>query len=219
MWEYKLVNFKLSIPIQLLCRMRRKLPALFAPIAPMGLVALIGMGGAFWLVTTAIAPLSVQAYTAKVDVSIDRQLGESYQTLLRRAEAIASAATQRSFDRDILVTDVSVMVLIQSEGAIAPILSLEATRQGWRSRPDPHRWITYYPTTESLLRLQDTTQFPNGQQRNSASPYSQPSSGYPVVPVPPATINPNTQPSATPRRPNRGTQPQVVPLPTQTTND
>ncbi len=225
MWECKLTNFKLPIAIQLLCRRLRKSPALFVPLAPVSLVALLGLGGAVWLVPTAIAPPIAQAYTSRVDVSINRQLDESYQTLLRRAEAVARAATQRSFDQDILVTDVFVMVLVQNEGAIAPILSLEVTRQGWRSRPDPHRWATYYSTTESLLRLQDTTGLPTGQQGRSDSPYNQTAPGTPVVPLSTPATTPNTQP-ATPRRRRTTpssttpttpeTSPQVVPLPTQT---
>ena len=104
-----------------------------------------------WILTEAIAPQVVRAYTARVDLKIDRMADESYQSILRRAEAVARAAAQRSFDQDILATDVSVIVTVESYGAIAPVLSLDVTRQQWRTRPDPQRWATYFKTARSLL--------------------------------------------------------------------
>jgi hypothetical protein len=109
-----------------------------------------------WMLTEAIAPQIVRAYTARVDLKIERIQDESYQAILRRAEAVARAAAQRSFDQDILATDVSVVVTVESYGAVAPILSLQVTRQQWRSRPDPQVWATYFKTARSLL-LFDTS--------------------------------------------------------------
>jgi hypothetical protein len=104
-----------------------------------------------WFAYEAIAPQIVRAYTARVDLAIDRLPEETYETILTRAEAAARAAAQRSFDQDILVTDVSVIISVQSLGAIAPVLALEVTRPQWRNRPDPQRWATYFKTARSLL--------------------------------------------------------------------
>ncbi|MBW4614276.1 MAG: hypothetical protein KME21_13590 [Desmonostoc vinosum HA7617-LM4] len=104
-----------------------------------------------WFLTEAIAPGIVRAYTARLDLAIDRLSEENYETMLRRAEAVARAATQRSFDQDILVTDVSIIVSVQSQGAIAPVLALEVSRPQWRSRPDAQRWATYFKTARALL--------------------------------------------------------------------
>ena len=104
-----------------------------------------------WLTTEAIAPQIVQAYTARVDLLIDRLPEESYETVLRRAESAARAATQRSFDQDILVTEVSVILSAQNQGAIAPILSLEVSRPQWQKSPDPQSWTTYFKTARFLL--------------------------------------------------------------------
>lgn len=126
-------------------------------VAPLSLLAVLSFTGISWLLGVAIAPQSAQAYTAALNVSLSRQPGESYQSFVRRAEAVARAAAQRSFDQDILVTDVAVTITGQNDGAIAPILLLEVTRQSWRSRPDPQRWATYFPNTQSLLRFNQTT--------------------------------------------------------------
>ncbi len=114
----------------------------------------------------AIAPQSVQAYVARVDLGIDRLPNESYDSMVRRAELISRAAAQRTFDKDILATEASVMVVGRNAGAEAPILTLTVTREQWRSRPDPQRWATYYRNSLGLLRV--------------------PASSVPVIPQEPA---------------------------------
>ncbi|UBF25905.1 hypothetical protein K9N68_30925 [Kovacikia minuta CCNUW1] len=161
-------------------------------IVPSGLVVLLGLTGG-WLVGQAIAPALVQAYTSRVDVALDVQPGESYEALLRRAEAVARAAAQRSFDRDILITDVLILVSAQHESNIAPILSLEATRTQWRSLPDPHRWATYFRSSRRLLGLDRTP---------SSTATSAPSAPAPTTVTPvPAPPTPTSIPGQPARQP------------------
>ncbi len=155
-------------------------------IVPIGLIGILGLGGVSWLTTALVAPQSAQAYTARVNVALAPDTNESFPSFLRRAEAVARAAAQRSFDRDILVTDVAVTVLGQSNGAIVPLLSLEVSRQGWRRSPDPQRWITYFPNSDRLLGFGKT---PEGSQ---AQPGATPSPG--TTPPPQAPTSPSLQP-------------------------
>jgi hypothetical protein len=104
-----------------------------------------------WVTTEVMSPQIVQAYTARVNLLIDRLPEETYENMLRRAESSARAAAQRSFDQDILVTEVSVIVSAQNYGAIAPLLSLDVTRNQWKKRPDPQRWAKYLKTSRALL--------------------------------------------------------------------
>ena len=133
-----------------------------------------------WLTTEFIAPQIVQAYTARVDLQIDRLQEESYENLLRRAEAAASTITQRSFNQDILVTEVSIIISAQNQGAIAPILSLEVSRPQWQKRPDPQIWTHYFHTSRSLLLF------------DKKIPTTKPES---VTPNPNPNPNPNPSPS------------------------
>ncbi len=112
---------------------------------------LLSAGLPLWILTEAISPQIVQAYTDRVDLSIDGLPDENYETLLRRAESAARSAAQRSFDRDILVTDVSIIVSVQNQGSIAPVLGLAVSRPQWRTHPDPQRWSKYFKTARSLL--------------------------------------------------------------------
>ncbi|MCC5658683.1 hypothetical protein LC608_17155 [Nostoc sp. XA010] len=113
-----------------------------------------------WFLMEAIAPQVVRAYTARVDLAIDRLPDENYETVLRRAEAAARASAQRSFDQDILVTDVSIIVSVQNNGSIAPVLTLDVSRPQWRSRPDAQNWATYFKTARSLLFLESNQGLP-----------------------------------------------------------
>ncbi|MEQ8754863.1 hypothetical protein [Coleofasciculus sp. G1-WW12-02] len=127
-------------------------------IAPLGLWVLFGCTSISWLMTAAIAPEMACAYTARVEVPLNSQPEETYANFLRRAEAVARAAAQRSFDGDILVTDVAVTIVGQHNNAIAPILLLQVSRQNWKRRPIVSFWATYFPGTQSLLEFNQPVQ-------------------------------------------------------------
>jgi hypothetical protein len=174
------------------------LPNTSQQIAPVGLAAILGLTGGSWLTASLIAPQSAQAYTARVNVAINREVGESFQSFLRRAESVARAAAQRSFDRDILVTDVAVTVVGQNDGAVVPLFSLEVSRPAWRRRPDPQQWITYFPDTQSLLGFEDTAEQPGT-----------PPGGFPPAVPPPL---PTPDPAISPALPTPS-GPRVIELP------
>ncbi|MEL6488531.1 MAG: hypothetical protein AAFV85_19690 [Cyanobacteria bacterium J06634_6] len=131
-------------------RLRRRSRSWKRSIVSAGLAALIG-GTGVWLTEALIAPQASQAYTSRLDLFLDRESGETYETLLRRAEMAARAGAQRSFDQDLLTTNVSVNVVVESSGVTVPILSLRVDREEWRSRPETYYWATYYRTAQALL--------------------------------------------------------------------
>lgn len=120
-------------------------------------LVLLGTALPLWLTTEAIAPQIVQAYTARVNLNVDTLPQEGYRTLIQRAETAARAAAQRSFDQDILVTDVSVIVSVENLGAVAPVLELNVSRPQWRNHPDPQRWAIYFKASHDLLFPGNTT--------------------------------------------------------------
>lgn len=136
------------------------LPRLRAEIRIVKAILMLGTTLAVWVATEGIAPTKVRAYTATGDIVIDRLSEETYQNMLTRAEAAARAAAQRTFDQDILITEVSVIISGQNYGAIAPILELRVSRTQWRNRPDPKVWATYFKTARLLLFDQQASQQP-----------------------------------------------------------
>jgi hypothetical protein len=164
-----------------------------------------------WLGRDAIAPAVVQAYTSRVDVALDVQQGETYDVLVRRAEAIARAAAQRSFDRDILITDVSVFVVGQNQTATVPVVSLQVTRDQWRSRPDPRRWATYYQSSKGLLGLDGVLAPSNANLRPTVTTEYIPPKP-PTTTAKPTTTKRTGKRSPTSRRPT-SVKPKPSPVP------
>lgn len=157
-----------------------------------------------------IAPLVAQAYTSRVNITLERQPNESFQTLTRRAETVARAAAQRSFDNDILVTQAAVIVTAENGGLSAPILSLEVSRDNWKNYPNAQRWSTYYPTAQALLRIENPV--PTAVETppaGSTNPTNSSGTGT-STPTGTTSTTPNLTPGITPAnqtRQNSGTNP------------
>lgn len=171
-----------------------------------------------WLVTQFLPPAIVQAFPGRTDILVDVQPGETYNALLRRAEAIARTAVQRSFDQDILVNQASVTIVAQNHRGEVPILTLQVDRTGWRNRPDPRRWATYYSTSRKLLGLDTTPSTPAVQ---SVPIISTPGSATPKSPASPAspvgsgtaTNTPSDPLSPATQTPQRPIIPERIPTP------
>jgi hypothetical protein len=131
-------------------RPRRKTRTWQGSVLSAGLAALLG-GTGIWLTEALIAPQASQAYTSRLDLFLTKEAGETYDTLLRRGEMAARAGAQRSFDQDLLITNVSVTVVVEGDGVSVPILALRVDRDQWRARPETYYWATYYRTAEALL--------------------------------------------------------------------
>lgn len=114
-------------------------------------VLTLGCGAAVWGIEAIVAPVAVQAYTARIEVMLDRTPNETYEGMVRRAELVARTAAQRGFDRDLLANEVSVVVVGRNGGMAAPVVTLWVTRSQWQERPETRRWATYYRNLATLL--------------------------------------------------------------------
>jgi hypothetical protein len=164
--------------------------------------------GGVWGSQNLLTPPQAQAYKSRVDVNLDRLRDETYQSFIRRAEIVARAAAQRSFDRDILASEVSIMVIGRHNGTETPVLLLEVSREKWRERPDTRRWATYYRTAQTLLKLPSAgvANIPNAAPAvPQPIPQIEPVAVPQAVPQPTITPSPAAEPSQT--------APAVVPVP------
>ena len=114
------------------------------------------------LLVSAIATLSTIAIVGsavaerrEVDIRLLVNQDEGFTVMTRKAEILARSAAQRTFDRDVLVSDVSVKVTAQNLNLdqAAIILQLIVSRRDWASRPDPKIWATYFPMAKSLIGI------------------------------------------------------------------
>ncbi|MEM6520727.1 MAG: hypothetical protein AAF722_15510 [Cyanobacteria bacterium P01_C01_bin.70] len=108
-------------------------------------------GAAIALTALLSAPLVAQAYTARVTLFVTRNNDESYEIFLRQCEAIARAGVQRSFDADVLASEVVLTIVGENQGLALPIMEVEVTRTEWQERPDPQYWARYYNNASTLL--------------------------------------------------------------------
>ncbi len=115
----------------------------------LSLAALVGFGGV--ALPALVAPPVAQAYTSRVNLYLVREQGESFTTLVQRSEIIARAAVQRSFDADVLMTDVIVTVIGDNQGISVPILTVPVSRGEWRLIPDVTQWAQYFEASRYLV--------------------------------------------------------------------
>jgi hypothetical protein len=101
----------------------------------------------------AIASAAI-AERREVDIRIPINKDEGFTIMTRKAEVLARSAAQRTFDRDVIVSDVSVKVTAQNQETAAIILQLIVSRSDWASRPDPKVWATYFPMAKALIGMQ-----------------------------------------------------------------
>lgn len=115
-----------------------------------------------YLLISAIATLSTLAIASsavaerrEVDIRMLVNQDEGFEVMTRKAETLARSAAQRAFDREVLVSDVSVKVTAQNpyQDQAAIILQLIVSRNEWASRPDPKVWATYFPMAKTLIGI------------------------------------------------------------------
>jgi hypothetical protein len=115
----------------------------------LALAAVVGLSGA--TLPALVMPPVAQAYTSRVNLYIVREQGESFTTLVQRSEIIARAAVQRSFDADVLMTDVIVTIIGDNQGISVPILTVPVSRGEWRLIPDVTQWAQYFEASRYLV--------------------------------------------------------------------
>jgi len=165
----------------------------------LGVLLALGLG--LWFTKEAL-PQIAQAETTRVELSLDRQPHETYENLLSRAEATAKTAVQESFDQNSAVTDVSIVVTAQHQGAIAPVIALEVSRPEWFSNPNIQHWSTHFTAARSLLRFDPDLA--------TSTPDNQPQTASPTPPRQPQNTNPGSARERINNRDSTFTQPGSV---------
>ena len=132
---------------------RRHKRSLGASFAPMGLAVLLGTSGALWLTEALIMPKASYAYTSRLNLFLTLEDEEPYSSLVRRANMAARAGAQRSFDQDLLITEVVINVTGENiDGIAVPVLNLRVSRQEWSQQPVTEYWATYFRGAQTLLK-------------------------------------------------------------------
>lgn len=121
------------------------------PIAT--LLTSLGLASGLWFAGTAQIPQIAQAQTVS-NITIERQPNETYESLVKRAEAAAKAAVANNLAPSRETSNVSITVLAHDRGAIAPVLNLKVSPSE-QINPNARGQITYFEQARSLLRLEE----------------------------------------------------------------
>ncbi|MFB2835848.1 hypothetical protein, partial [Floridanema evergladense] len=121
--------------------------------------ALAGLGSTLVVTTPAKAQTAtrINGNGTRIDVTLNRQPNESYETLITRGQTAARNALTRSFNQNPSARRVSVTILGENSGQIVPLFSLNVDRQTWATGQDVNRFATYFPNSRSLLGLRTPT--------------------------------------------------------------
>ncbi|MBT9317564.1 hypothetical protein IXB50_19250 [Leptothoe spongobia TAU-MAC 1115] len=121
---------------------------------------LLGTSGALWLTEALIMPKASYAYTSRLNLFLALEQDEPYGSLVRRANMAARAGAQRSFDQDLLITEVVIIVTGEnSDGISVPVLTLRVSRQEWSQQPVTEYWATYFRGAQTLLESSSSSSF------------------------------------------------------------
>ncbi|MBE9225234.1 hypothetical protein IQ264_07285 [Phormidium sp. LEGE 05292] len=139
-------------------------------VVPM-LFALAGLGSTLVITTPARAQseILINSNGTRIDMTLNRQPNESYESLIARAQTNAKNVLTRSFNQNPSAKRVSVTILGQNAGQVVPIMSLNVDRQTWASGQNLQRLATYFPNSRSLLGLR-TPASPNNNVANQPQP-------------------------------------------------
>lgn len=92
---------------------------------------------------------------AIVSIAVHNQVVD--RALIVRAEALVEREIQRQFDQSAELSSVEVMVLGDSNGEVAPILTTTVSRAQWAENPRVASWSTYYDSAYQLFQRHEDT--------------------------------------------------------------
>jgi hypothetical protein len=151
-----------------------------------GLVSLsLGCG---WLSMDFInSPVAI-AQISQIPLTLSREPDETYPSFVQRATNLVATRFKNDFSKNSSLNELRIVVIGQNNGNIAPVLSVNMSRQQWLNNPNPQPLINYFADSEFLLGFD-----------------------APVAPIPQtATPVPTTPPAETPP-PNPSLAPNALP--------
>ena len=104
-----------------------------------GLVSLsLGCG---WLSLDLInSPVAI-AQISQIPLTLSREPDETYPSFVQRATTLVATRLKNDFSKNSSLNELRIVVIGQNNGNIAPVLSVNMSRQQWRSNPNPEPLI------------------------------------------------------------------------------
>lgn len=193
-------------------------------LVPISLTALLSCTAITSIATTGINPSIVLAKPVEYNIPISRQTQESYEQLMQRGENLAQSTINTRLKQNPSLDQIKVIIVGENEGAIAPLMSVQVSRQGWMNTPQVRYWATYFTDSRLLLGFDQAVATPTQPQPTAEKPPSPTPEGQqapqpqqiPLLEDPPQERQRNPLPVPTQRLRNAGNEmPFVDPIDVQ----
>jgi hypothetical protein len=155
-----------------------------------GLVSLsLGCG---WLSLDFInSPVAI-AQISQIPLTLSREPDETYPSFVQRATTLVASRFKNDFSKNSSLNELRIVVIGQNNGNIAPVLSVNMSRQQWRSNPNPQPLINYFPDSQFLLGFDAPV--PATATTSTPAPTTPPAETPSPTQSPPANVSPNNNP-------------------------
>jgi hypothetical protein len=155
-----------------------------------GLVSLsLGCG---WLSMDFInSPLAI-AQISQIPLTLSREPDETYPSFVQRATTLVATRLKNDFSKNSSLNELRIVVIGQNNGNIAPVLSVNMSRQQWLNNPNPQPLINYFADSEFLLGFD--TPVPATATTSTPAPMSPAAETPSPTQSPPPNVSPSNNP-------------------------
>jgi len=155
-----------------------------------GLVSLsLGCG---WLSLDFInSPVAI-AQISQIPLTLSREPEETYPNFVQRATNLVATRLKNDFSKNSSLNELRIVVIGQNNGNIAPVLSVNMSRQQWLNNPNPQPLINYFADSEFLLGFD--VPVPATTTTSTPAPTTPPAETPSPTQSPPANVSPNNNP-------------------------
>jgi len=145
-----------------------------------------------WLTLNLVnSPVAI-AQISQIPLTLSREPDETYPSFVQRATTLVATRLKNDFSKNSSLNELRIVVIGQNNGNIAPVLSVNMSRQQWLSNPNPQPLINYFADSEFLLGFdapvapipQTATPVPTTPSAETPSPTQSP----------PANVSPTNNP-------------------------
>ncbi len=192
--------------------MKKKLNFLFfnPKILSFGFLTSLTVISTGWLSLGLLNQPKVIAQIPQIPLTLSREANETYLSFVQRATNLVTTRLGNNFSQNSSLNQVRIVVIGENNGNVAPVLSVNMSRQQWLNNPNPEPLINYFPDSQFLLGFD--TPAPATPQKSptpTPSPVSQPNPTSSPTATPPAIAPPinNQSPSQNPAPPNEENSP------------
>jgi len=137
------------------------------------------------------SPVAI-AQISQIPLTLSREPDETYLSFVQRATTLVTTRLKNDFSKNSSLNELRIVVIGQNNGNIAPVLSVNMSRQQWLNNPNPQPLINYFADSEFLLGF-DAPVAPI-PQTSTPVPTTPPAETPSPTQSPPANVSPSNNP-------------------------